>query len=148
VPALFDVYARPMAEAAIYGLLTALLFALWPLARAREVRAAGLFRDIVSPNAQWPARRFLWIIGGLAVALGRLGCAPVGRGAVRGVVRRRGDRGAGGAVHRGAAGALGRAAFCALARGAGQAGAASGAGLGRRAGRRDRRAQCCRSGSG
>jgi putative ABC transport system permease protein len=41
VPALFDVYARPMAEAAIYGLLTALLFALWPLARAREVRAAG-----------------------------------------------------------------------------------------------------------
>jgi putative ABC transport system permease protein len=36
------------------------------------------------------------------------------------VVRRRGDRGAGGAVRRGAAGALGRAALCALARGAGK----------------------------
>ena len=69
VPALFDVYAWPMAEAALYGVLTALLFALWPLARAREVRAAGLFRDIVSPAAQLPARRFLLLIGGVAAAL-------------------------------------------------------------------------------
>jgi putative ABC transport system permease protein len=69
VPALFDVYAGPMVEAAIYGLLTALLFALWPLARAREVRAAGLFRDIVSPASEWPAKRFLWIIGGVAATL-------------------------------------------------------------------------------
>ncbi len=69
VPALFAVYAGPMAEAALYGLLTALLFALWPLARAREIRAAGLFRDIVSPSAEWPARRFLYVIGGVAVAL-------------------------------------------------------------------------------
>ncbi len=69
VPALFDVYAWPMVEAAVYGLLTALLFALWPLARAREVRAAGLFRDIVAPAAAWPAKRFLWIIGGVAATL-------------------------------------------------------------------------------
>mgnify|MGYP006275221591 CR=1 FL=1 len=69
VPALFDVYAGPMVEAAVYGLLTALLFALWPLARAREVRAAGLFRDIVAPAHAWPDKRFLWIIGGVATAL-------------------------------------------------------------------------------
>ncbi|TVQ55372.1 MAG: FtsX-like permease family protein [Rhodobacteraceae bacterium] len=69
VPALFAVYPRPMAEAALYGLLTALLFALWPLARAREVRAAALFRDVAAPTRAWPAPRYLALIGGCAVVL-------------------------------------------------------------------------------
>lgn len=50
VPALFALYWAPMAEAAIYGVLTAFLFALWPLARVREVRAAALFRDAAAPE--------------------------------------------------------------------------------------------------
>lgn len=45
VPAEFVVHARPLIEAAIYGLLAALIFTLWPLARVEEVRAATLFRD-------------------------------------------------------------------------------------------------------
>ncbi|MEB8387524.1 FtsX-like permease family protein [Rhodobacteraceae bacterium KMM 6894] len=45
VPARFAFYPGPMIEAAIYGLLTALIFTLWPLARVGEVRAASLFRD-------------------------------------------------------------------------------------------------------
>ncbi|WP_333833074.1 ABC transporter permease [Rubrimonas sp.] len=69
LPALFGVYARPMAEAALYGGLTALVFALWPLARAREVRAAALFRDVAAPARAWPGRRDLAVIAGLALAL-------------------------------------------------------------------------------
>jgi len=36
----------PLAEAALYGVLTAALFTLWPLSRIGSVRAAALFRDI------------------------------------------------------------------------------------------------------
>jgi len=40
-------FPLPLAVAAAFGLLTALGFSLWPLARAREVRAVQLFRDLV-----------------------------------------------------------------------------------------------------
>ncbi|OZO45585.1 hypothetical protein CGU37_28700, partial [Pseudomonas fluorescens] len=43
VPAVFSFYPEPLFEAAVYGLLTALIFTLWPLARTGEVRAATLF---------------------------------------------------------------------------------------------------------
>ncbi len=69
VPALFDVYAAPLAEAALYGFLTALVFALWPLARAREVRPAALFRDIVEEGRRWPALGYLAATGLAAAAL-------------------------------------------------------------------------------
>ena len=45
VPAMFGIHPAPLFEAAIYGVLAALLFTLWPLARTDEVRAATLFRD-------------------------------------------------------------------------------------------------------
>jgi len=47
-------YWKPLALAALYGVLIALAFALWPLARARDVAAAGLFRDLVAPTRAWP----------------------------------------------------------------------------------------------
>ncbi|MEM9048453.1 MAG: FtsX-like permease family protein [Pseudomonadota bacterium] len=53
VPALFSVYAAPMIEAAVYGLLVALIFTLWPLARARDIRAAALFREVGGASG-WP----------------------------------------------------------------------------------------------
>jgi putative ABC transport system permease protein len=68
-PVLFDLYTKPMIEAAIYGALTALLFALWPLARTREVRAAALFRDIVTPASAWPRAVDLVIIALVLAAL-------------------------------------------------------------------------------
>lgn len=46
VPAVFAVHVAPLAEAAFYGVMTALIFTLWPLARTSEVRAAALFRDV------------------------------------------------------------------------------------------------------
>lgn len=69
VPALFGLYVRPLAEAALYGVLTALVFALWPLARTREVRAAALFRDAAVPYRGWPAAKAAAVIAVLAVAL-------------------------------------------------------------------------------
>ena len=68
IPAEFAIYPRPMAEAAIYGLLTAFVFTLWPLARAEDVRAATLFRDALSRARLLPARRYL-VATGVAVAL-------------------------------------------------------------------------------
>ncbi len=43
-----------LALAAVFGVATALAFALWPLARARDVPPAALFRDLVAPARRWP----------------------------------------------------------------------------------------------
>ncbi|HVH01642.1 MAG TPA: FtsX-like permease family protein [Amaricoccus sp.] len=55
VPAAFGVNARPLAEAALYGLLAAFAFSLWPLARVRDIRPAALFRDEAAPGRPRPA---------------------------------------------------------------------------------------------
>lgn len=66
-PADIGLYPMPLIEAAFYGLVTAFLFTLWPLARTEGVRAAALYRG--SGRAGWPAARHLWAIAGLAVLL-------------------------------------------------------------------------------
>lgn len=67
VPAVFSVYPQPLFEAALYGLLTALLFTLWPLARAEDVRAETLFRDALSSARRLPRAAYL-LATGLALA--------------------------------------------------------------------------------
>lgn len=59
VPAVFTIHWRPLAEAALYGFLAALLFTIWPLARTEEVRAAALFRDAMGGLKTWP--RPIWM---------------------------------------------------------------------------------------
>ncbi len=59
VPAVFTLYPRPLAEAALYGALTAYLFTLWPLARTEDVRAATLFRDALSSARALPRAVFV-----------------------------------------------------------------------------------------
>lgn len=54
IPARAQVQFPPLVLATAYGLLTALVFAVWPLARARDIPAASLFRDIVAPSGRWP----------------------------------------------------------------------------------------------
>ncbi|MBL8807239.1 MAG: ABC transporter permease [Rhodospirillales bacterium] len=61
--------------AAAFGVATALAFALWPLARARETPPAALFRDLVAPTRRWPRAIYVWasagaiaVLAGLAVA--------------------------------------------------------------------------------
>ncbi len=69
VPADFGLYPAPLAEAALYGLLVAFLFALWPLARARDIRAAELFRDVATSRRALPRPGYLLAMAGLAAVL-------------------------------------------------------------------------------
>jgi putative ABC transport system permease protein len=75
VAAQFGIYPAPLLLAAAYGLLTALAFSLWPIARAREISPAGLFRDLVAPTRRWPRLTYVTLtalsfatLAGLAVA--------------------------------------------------------------------------------
>jgi putative ABC transport system permease protein len=43
----------------VYALLTALVFALWPLGRAHDVPVAALFRDMVAPQPRYPRKRYV-----------------------------------------------------------------------------------------
>ncbi|GGE35541.1 drug:proton antiporter [Primorskyibacter flagellatus] len=69
VPARFGIFPGTLAEAALYGVLSALIFTLWPLARTSEIRAATLFRDALSAGRTLPGWRYLGVILGLAVVL-------------------------------------------------------------------------------
>ncbi|MFZ7091151.1 ABC transporter permease [Primorskyibacter sp. 2E233] len=69
VPAIFTLHPGPLGEAALYGVLTALVFTLWPLSRAEEVRAATLFRDALEGARLLPSVRYLIAIALLLAAL-------------------------------------------------------------------------------
>ena len=69
VPPRLAPYPAPLALAALYGLLTALAFALWPLGRAARISGAALFRDAVQPASGWPAWPVLALNAVAAVAL-------------------------------------------------------------------------------
>ncbi|MES0826336.1 ABC transporter permease [Ruegeria sp. SCP11] len=81
VPAVFSLYSRPLAEAALYGVLTAFLFTLWPLARTEEVRAATLFRDALSSASAIPRTVFV-VATGIGLAL-LITAASVFSGSIR-----------------------------------------------------------------
>jgi putative ABC transport system permease protein len=67
-PADIALYPMPLLEAAFYGVITAFLFTLWPLARSEKVRAAALYRGDAR-GAGWPRWRHLVTILVLAVLL-------------------------------------------------------------------------------
>ena len=56
VPAL---HPAELLLALIYGMLTALVFALWPLGRAHDVPVAELFRDMVATQPRRPRKRYV-----------------------------------------------------------------------------------------
>jgi putative ABC transport system permease protein len=65
VPAL---HASELALSAVYGLLTALAFGMWPLARVHDVPVAALFRETVTSEFHRPRLRYLiWMA--LVIAL-------------------------------------------------------------------------------
>jgi putative ABC transport system permease protein len=73
IPARYALYAAPLLLAAVFGLFSAMAFAILPLARAREIAPASLFRDIVAPErvrGRWP-----YLVATLAVALVVVGLA-------------------------------------------------------------------------
>lgn len=70
-PAQIALYPRPVIEAAFYGVTSAVLFALWPLARSEKIRAAALYRGGLSGG--WPRARYA--LGMLALAAALIGGA-------------------------------------------------------------------------
>jgi putative ABC transport system permease protein len=74
VPIAPAVYPDQLAVALLYGLLTALAFALWPLGRAHDVPVSALFRDEVAPLRRFPRARYIL---GAAVAVAVLAAAAI-----------------------------------------------------------------------
>jgi len=59
VPTVPGLQIAPLAEAALYGILAATLFSVWPLSRTENVRAATLFRDATLGISGWPRARYV-----------------------------------------------------------------------------------------
>ncbi|MGZ8411021.1 MAG: ABC transporter permease, partial [Hyphomicrobium sp.] len=78
LPADAGFYPAPLALAALFGLLTAVAFALWPLAQAREVPPANLFRVAVMPFQGRPRTTYIIAVAAVAVALGILTIVSAG----------------------------------------------------------------------
>ena len=52
-------HPEDLALALLYGLLTALAFAIWPLGRVHDVSVSALFRDEVAPERHWPRKIYV-----------------------------------------------------------------------------------------
>jgi len=63
------VHPTVLALAMVYGLLTALAFALWPLGRTHDISVSMLFRDQVAAERRWPRRRYLVATAAVAAVL-------------------------------------------------------------------------------
>jgi putative ABC transport system permease protein len=68
-------HAGELAFAVLYGFLTALAFALWPLGRAHDVPVSALYRDAVAPERRLPRLRYLVLTTLVIAALGTLAIA-------------------------------------------------------------------------
>lgn len=71
----FGVYMAPLGAAMAYGLLTALAFAIWPLARAKEIAPAVMFRDLITPTRRMPGWPYVAATGLALAALVALAVA-------------------------------------------------------------------------
>lgn len=61
--------ATSIIASAVYGLLVALLFTLWPLGRAELIKPSVLFRDEVAPETVWPRRGIIVLTAVIAATL-------------------------------------------------------------------------------
>ncbi|KAB7615325.1 FtsX-like permease family protein [Amylibacter sp. SFDW26] len=69
VPVAIGLHLPALAEAALYGVLSALIFTLWPLSKAEKIRAASLFRAPSGQLTGSPRAIFLLLILILTIAL-------------------------------------------------------------------------------
>ena len=81
VPAVFGLWPGPLAQAALYGALTAAIFTLWPIARTERVRPATLYREASGRASGWP--RPGWVAATLALVALLIGTAAWLTGAPR-----------------------------------------------------------------
>ena len=63
------IHVGPLLQAALTGLLATLAFAVWPLAVARDVSPARLFRALVAPAHRLPRRPYLIALALIVAAL-------------------------------------------------------------------------------
>ena len=65
------IFPMSLIIAAVFGFLIAFTFALWPLARARSVPAASLFRDKITPGKHRPGWVYvlLVVMGGVGLSV-------------------------------------------------------------------------------
>lgn len=71
VPPVLGLYPGPLGLAALYGVLIALCFAIWPLGRAARIPGAALFRDALMPERTRPAP--VLIVANVALAAALIG---------------------------------------------------------------------------
>ena len=69
VKAKMGIYPWALVQAAVFGALTATLFTLWPLARARDIPPVALFRNLLATSRRWPRTKYLVAVIVIAVAL-------------------------------------------------------------------------------
>ena len=69
LPFVPEMHPAELVLALIYGLLTALAFALWPLGRAHDVPVGALFRDGVTTQPRWPRKIYIALTAGTVIAL-------------------------------------------------------------------------------
>jgi putative ABC transport system permease protein len=72
IPLIPALHPSELALALVYGLLTALAFALWPLGRAHDVPVGALFRDVVAAQPSWPRRIYIALTAVAVLTLGAL----------------------------------------------------------------------------
>jgi putative ABC transport system permease protein len=58
--------------ALLYGLMTALAFALWPLGRAHDIPVSALFREEVASDHRWPRKSYIAATAAVALVLATL----------------------------------------------------------------------------
>jgi putative ABC transport system permease protein len=69
VKAKLGIYPMALGQAAIFGTLTATLFTLWPLAKARDIPPVALFRNLLAAPRQWPRGKYMVAVVVVATAL-------------------------------------------------------------------------------
>jgi len=67
-----SIFPVPLALGAAYGVLTTLAFSIWPLARAREIPASSLFRDLIAPERAFPPRVYIVAVAFFLILLSTL----------------------------------------------------------------------------
>jgi putative ABC transport system permease protein len=72
LPVTPTLHPHVLALAVVYGLLTALAFALWPLGRAHDVSVSKLFRDRIAAERRWPRARYVLAAGATVAVLAAL----------------------------------------------------------------------------
>jgi putative ABC transport system permease protein len=79
VPTEPNIYPAALGLAAAFGVLTALAFSVWPLAQAREIKPAALFRDVVASTRRWPRPGYIVLTGLAAIGLALLAAFGTGQ---------------------------------------------------------------------